>query len=127
MSKLFLDKETCLLRLAAMCTGSQSYRAYTLLANLRYGDFISHSGRSGHQNFTSNFPSHDFGYHISLDRSLTTTLRPAKCLKHKVMLLLLTGKGKLILAQILRKLTNQLNSWHDENDENAIVRMTIPA
>ena len=100
---------------------------YTLLANLRYGDFISHSRRSGHQNFTSYFPSHDFGYHISFDRSLTTTLRPAKCLKHKVMLLLLTGKGKLILAQILRKLTNQLNSWHDENDENAIVRMTIPA
>ena len=51
-------------------------------------------------------------------------------MKHKVMLLLLTGKGKLILAQILRKLTNQLTSWHDENDENdenATVRMKIPA
>ena len=93
---------------------------HTLLANLRYGDFIRHSGRSGHQNFTSNFPSREFGHHISFDRSL-------KCLKHKVMLLLLTGKGKLILAQILRKLTNQLTSWHDESDENAIVRMTIPA
>ena len=45
----------------------------------------------------------------------------------QVMLLLLTGKGNLIFAQILRKLTNQLTSWHDENDENATVRMIIPA
>ena len=29
-------------------------------------------------------------------------------------------------AQILRKLANQLTSWHEKDDENAIVRMTIP-
>ena len=52
--------------------------------------------------------------------------RPSNCLKHQVVLLLLTGEGKLNPAQILRKLANQLTSWHEKDDENAIVRMKIP-